>query len=130
VNFLKLSLVAGFLLPSVVAADCATDQMLVATTSMSLPKVQSNSFAAKPKVFYKAGTKYGRIEEQKMRPRQGVLLLSAGACAIVALLGILRAFQAQAWWRLLLVYFLIAAIAGVDIEFYRLITSLKREAPR
>lgn len=63
-NFLKLSLVAGFLLPSIVAADCATDQMLVATTSMSSPTVQRDSFAAKPKVLYKAGTKYGRIEEQ------------------------------------------------------------------
>jgi len=60
-----------------------------------------------------------------LRPRQGVLLLNAGICAIVALLGLIRAFQVQHWWLLLLATLWILGYAGLNIRFYKLVASLR-----
>lgn len=64
----------------------------------------------------------------KVRPRQSILLLNVGVCAIVIVLIAFVAFQDLSWWRLLLAGFFTVVYGVLNINLYRLISSL-REAP-
>lgn len=48
---------------AVAAENCAPERMLHAVTAAEFSDLPADAFATKPKVMYRAGNKYGRIEE-------------------------------------------------------------------
>lgn len=69
---LLLTLILG--MPAMAATTCAPPSMLHAVMTMHVEGAPADAFINKPKVFYRMGTKLGRIEEAE-DAEQGVHLL-------------------------------------------------------
>lgn len=58
-----LGLVFSLILPNFVWGTCAPERMVKVVFRDATPGLDPNAFAAKPKVLYRLGTRFGRLEE-------------------------------------------------------------------
>jgi hypothetical protein len=68
---LGLALALAFALPRIAVCADAPSEMIHAIVQMSGPDISTDSFAAKPKIFWRASTQYCRIDEEP-DPEKGI----------------------------------------------------------